>query len=88
MNPTTISTTINPTTTSELTTISQTLPPGCSDENLNERVCRLEDKNEDLEQKIEDILKEKEEMRENFESQIENLQNQIYELASRPCACR
>ena len=47
--------TVTSTTTSESTTISQTLPPGCTDGNLDERVCRLEIKNEELLKKIEDL---------------------------------
>jgi len=63
------------------------LPPGCSDGNLDERVCRLEDENEEIQQnfgnQIEALVKENEEQR----SLLADLQNQINELASCPCAC-
>ncbi|XP_070489931.1 leucine-rich repeat-containing protein 15-like [Chironomus tepperi] len=94
---TTVSTTTITSTTNESTTTRPTLPPGCTDGNIDERVCRLEDRNRDLEEEnkeLTNVTTAMQEQIENLEKQslgftsaIEELERKILELSHRPCAC-
>ncbi|CAG9811674.1 unnamed protein product [Chironomus riparius] len=65
--------------------------PSCPDENVNERVCKLEDENRELLFKTETLAREKQELERKLDDQVKvfnaaimNLQNQINELRVLP----
>lgn len=72
--------TTSPVTPPTTTSIRPTLPPGCNDGNLDQRVCELEHKNAILEANLENQSKV-------FSAAIEELERKILELSHRPCAC-
>jgi len=65
------------------TTPEQTLPPGCSGENLDERVCINEDKIQILTEKNDELSSEVK----TLTTALEELQNQVLILSTRPCSC-
>ncbi|XP_070489945.1 toll-like receptor 13 [Chironomus tepperi] len=94
VSTTTVSTTTITSTTNESTTTRPTLPPGCTDGNIDERVCRLEDRNRDLEEENKELTnvttamqEQIENLEKHFNSAIEELERKILELSHRPCAC-
>lgn len=71
-----------------------TLPPQCNEGDLDERVCGLENTNEEFREKFYNQEVFNHELQENFKNQslafsnaIRELEKRIEELANRPCAC-
>jgi len=83
------------TTTSSTTSITtdQTLPSGCSGENIYERVCKVEDKMDSLEELSSEVenhstlIAEIQDENQKLKDALEDLQNQVLILSTRPCSC-
>jgi len=74
--------------TTELSTTDFTSsPPECIGGNIDERICRLEDKNEDFNDQILELQTTLENKSKAFAAALEVLENKIEELSNRPCAC-
>ena len=72
---------------------TSTLPPGCSSENIYERVCKVEDKVESLEELSSEVenhrtlIVEIQDENQKLKDALEDLQNQVLILSTRPCSC-